>query len=470
MQAGTLGISVGLFFAFLWFTCSKLCDANARYDEREAVEEMMRKYGLKLNELTVRNRKKDIKGSLASPSGPNRFVQSLGEGVYTVLEDTWDDFDPKPIPAKVRATFEKYDRNKTGNLSVNELKAALREHGLDANNHKAAAKIAEYDEMNDGQLDLPEFAQLIEDLHKKPKPKPKPKPAPPPAEDVPVDIAKLGPRARADLRAEEKWQKKADAEAAKAKEKEEAIRAAESVPTHPLAEAIRERAGSELAWSDCLEQVVEWDAVEDKEERRPQLKGSKALARAAVEKALRRFGVTMTQIETIAYGATSGELVAFFYDHVDTKYRDMIVASLPAVVPQLKTRSPRRSTSPKRSNKEIKLVAGSSGEMRASVSKIFLDGLGKPTHGVDKLWIVVEWYDPAQKIGDIIIFERESDAFEQVLVISGNPGLAPGTPLEYVAGVALEDIKVLCDEWQAPSRWVQPGGSPQGVRSPPRSP
>ena len=42
----------------------------------------------------------------------------------------------------IRRTHAKFDRNRSGTLSVNELKTALKELGLDVDNHESARRIA----------------------------------------------------------------------------------------------------------------------------------------------------------------------------------------------------------------------------------------------------------------------------------------------------------------------------------------
>ena len=64
----------------------------------------------------------------------------------------------------MRRAFVTFDRNRSGTLSVNELRAALRDCGLELDNHAAARRISFYDDKPDGVLDVHEFAQLVVDL------------------------------------------------------------------------------------------------------------------------------------------------------------------------------------------------------------------------------------------------------------------------------------------------------------------
>ena len=69
-----------------------------------------------------------------------------------------------PIPPRVLATFEHFDRNRSGFLDYRELREALRHYGLDMSMSQAANLVQRYDSNPDGRLDVGEFAALIRDL------------------------------------------------------------------------------------------------------------------------------------------------------------------------------------------------------------------------------------------------------------------------------------------------------------------
>ena len=68
------------------------------------------------------------------------------------------------IPAKVRAVFESFDRDRSGGLNVRELRPALRRLGLDASAAQAIALLKRFDSDSDGSLDCDEFGRLVREL------------------------------------------------------------------------------------------------------------------------------------------------------------------------------------------------------------------------------------------------------------------------------------------------------------------
>lgn len=286
---------------------------------------------------------------------------------------------------------------------------------------------------------------------------------------------KKGPRAAAMAAAEAKAAKRA-AELAMAEEQR-----MKDLPTsaeHPLAEALKGQARSEAAWQTFLERVLDWDSVEDREARRPQLKASKALARSAIERVLKRWGVTAMDMGSLGFNCTADELIAFFAErermHQESQEgptpqpTSARSPSSPAKSSRGRTpkrsASPRRSSSRKASSSDVKVCVGLLGEMRSSMAKPFLDGLALLDGGVDmkdgRLFIVVEAYDVASAKADILLYANESAAFSAVLQLGGEKNIPGVPPVECIERIALDDLTVMCDEWEMP-RWNR-SVSPQG--------
>ena len=71
------------------------------------------------------------------------------------------------VPARVRAAFEYFDRNRSGFLDYRELRSALRYMGfVDTTLGEAAAVLRRYDDHPDGRLDLMEFDRLVGDIRR----------------------------------------------------------------------------------------------------------------------------------------------------------------------------------------------------------------------------------------------------------------------------------------------------------------
>jgi len=239
----------------------------------------------------------------------------------------------------------------------------------------------------------------------------------------------------------------------------------------PLSDALSERASSEQAWYECLDRVIEWDAIEENEFRRPQLKTSRTLVKSTVERALKRWGVTLDAINSVSLGATADELVSFFYTHVDSKYQETARQK-----PQSQKPSPRSRSAPLHPEPKVPVRAGVIGQMRTSTAKVFLENLGHPTHSLKRcpLYIVVTAFEAegSAPTVDLRIFEKESDAFSTLLQMGGESVSARGVvqPLVEVKGVALEDLAVFCDDWQDPSRWMHKSDWVQVTKPVPLSP
>ena len=60
--------------------------------------------------------------------------------------------------------FEQYDRDRSGDLDVGELKAALAKLGLPSDTSGAAEVFHKFDANRSGRLELEEFYRLVEQL------------------------------------------------------------------------------------------------------------------------------------------------------------------------------------------------------------------------------------------------------------------------------------------------------------------
>ena len=68
------------------------------------------------------------------------------------------------VPARVRRTFEAFDKGGHGHLEVREIRAALRHYGLDVTKPTATNLLYAYDARPVGRLDVSEFAQLVQEI------------------------------------------------------------------------------------------------------------------------------------------------------------------------------------------------------------------------------------------------------------------------------------------------------------------
>ena len=66
--------------------------------------------------------------------------------------------------AKVRAAFEHFDSNRSGDLDFREVRNALLHYGINVSEETVAALLPEYDDRADGTLDLGEFEKLVTEL------------------------------------------------------------------------------------------------------------------------------------------------------------------------------------------------------------------------------------------------------------------------------------------------------------------
>ena len=327
------------------------------------------------------------------------------------------------------------------------------------------------------RINLRRYHKLFDDEEEPPpppapkankKPRPKHAPAPQPgAEPVPQEEQRspLGPRARSDAQAEARWKLRED--------EEEAARRARlpltspASPTHPLFEALESRVLSEEAWQDFVHRIIERDAVEDNAMRRLQLRVSRSLARNAIERALKRLGVTVDNIQGIPLEASADELVDAFIGYEQYRHRPPSLASRahapgsPTPSTQAAGQKGSRSRSPERRESPPPLVpiaAGASGEMNAAVAQRFLEGLGWTDLQIlrTRLFLVVETYDAEAGIADLSIFAGESDAFAAALIMAGERGIVPPAALERIAGISRADVRLACNVWEPPPRASRP--------------
>ena len=68
------------------------------------------------------------------------------------------------VPARVRRTFEAFDKGGHGHLEVREIRAALRHYGLDVTKPSATSLLDAFDARPVGRLDVSEFAQLVREI------------------------------------------------------------------------------------------------------------------------------------------------------------------------------------------------------------------------------------------------------------------------------------------------------------------
>ena len=382
-------------------------------------------------------------------------------------------------------------------MSIAELKSALILLDVDVDNERAEGVLKPLDQFSRPLgVDVREFAELWEKMAKPPKPEPTParKPRSPsnsssnlqspsnspskPPESAESRVRKavgpkaVGPKARAVKEAEEKYQKHQAEDELKRARKQALVEIQKALAeAQPLSDALSERASSEQAWYECLDRVIEWDAIEENEFRRPQLKTSRTLVKSTVERALKRWGVTLDAINSVSLGATADELVSFFHTHVDSKYQETACQK-----PQSQKPSPRSRSAPLHPEPKVPVRAGVIGQMRTSTAKVFLENLGHPTHSLKRcpLYIVVTAFEAegSAPTVDLRIFEKESDAFSTLLQMGGESVSARGVvqPLVEVKGVALEDLAVFCDDWQDPSRWMHKSDWVQVTKPVPLSP
>ena len=76
------------------------------------------------------------------------------------------DAGPDPYPYHISSTFKKFDKDHSGTIDVGELRAALQHMGLKTNTAEAAQLMAQYDADKSGQIDMAEWATLVEELQR----------------------------------------------------------------------------------------------------------------------------------------------------------------------------------------------------------------------------------------------------------------------------------------------------------------
>ena len=112
-----------------------------------------------------------------------------------------------------------------------------------------------------------------------------------------------------------------------------ATEAREALPgplPHPMVDALKERVASAEEWAAFVQQAINWDAIEDSRERRPQLRASKSMAYAAIERALRRWGVSPAYCEGLAAGQTASTLFHTVQACADASQSPSALAIMPS--------------------------------------------------------------------------------------------------------------------------------------------
>ena len=99
---------------------------------------------------------------------------------------------------------------------------------------------------------------------------------------------------------------------------------------HPMVDALKERVASAEEWADFVQHAINWDAIEDSRERRPQLRASKAMAYAAIERALRRWGVSQAYCDALAAGQTASTLFHTVQACADASQSPSALAIMPS--------------------------------------------------------------------------------------------------------------------------------------------
>ena len=94
-----------------------------------------------------------------------RFQRGSGGAATTPIRKTT--YAKSQIDPKIRAAFEQFDTDHSGDIDQHELVRALRQLGMDATKQQAADVLARYDTINrDGSLDIFEFDRLVRDLNR----------------------------------------------------------------------------------------------------------------------------------------------------------------------------------------------------------------------------------------------------------------------------------------------------------------
>ena len=103
------------------------------------------------------------------PPPPPPRPPPLGPPLGPHLEPSGSHLEPSrsPVPARVVAAFEHFDRDISGFLDYRELRDALQHYGIDLSASATARIIAAYEVRPDGKLDLYEFQRLIHDIQER---------------------------------------------------------------------------------------------------------------------------------------------------------------------------------------------------------------------------------------------------------------------------------------------------------------
>ena len=277
---------------------------------------------------------------------------------------------------------------------------------------------------------------------------------------------------------------------------------------HPMVDALKERVASAEEWAAFVQHAINWDAIEDSRERRPQLRASKAMAYAAIERALRRWGVSQAYCDALAAGQTASTLFHTVQACADASQSPSALAIMPSPrspVRGLTIRShqdaPGGSPALARNSRtgvrqELRIrsggelppdteaglgglmrpEAGMRGQMRPALAAKFLLGLARITwegrlpagclgelcHALvaawvritlaccaQRLYIVVEAYDATKAHANLLLFASERDASAAAsaaaLCVTSTP-----TPLQRILRLPAEDVQLLCDVWAPP--------------------
>jgi len=94
--------------------------------------------------------------------GGQAKVDFIPEGY--VPGDSRGEGGARGVPTEVVRMFEQYDRDRSGDLDVGELKAALSKLGLPSDTSGAAQVFDKFDANRSGRLELEEFYRLVEQL------------------------------------------------------------------------------------------------------------------------------------------------------------------------------------------------------------------------------------------------------------------------------------------------------------------
>ena len=112
-------------------------------DEFAQLVVKLRQLGYELKETELQKLREELKRLAA--------VAELAERAQRVAPD-------------IRAAFERYDKDRSGRLDHREVRAALKDIGIDFTSEQAARVVKQYDADGSGQMEIDEFAQLVQKL------------------------------------------------------------------------------------------------------------------------------------------------------------------------------------------------------------------------------------------------------------------------------------------------------------------